>query len=608
MIALRRKQAALVALIIYPFIVLIIFRLAPFPGKGIFEFAGWAGEELAERPFHFTYSPNFWKALPIVSALYALLCAAYVSSMRNTRPGEEHGSARWASFNEVNNEFKTDKKDVPVDMDIDDTYMIFSKNIRISILCNCANINTLIVGGSGSRKTRGHIIPNLLQANSNIIVTDPKGEILAKTGKFLKMKGYDIRVLDLKNHSKSWGYNPFVYFKSENDVKEFVDNMWEALSEKGAMKGEDVWPQLAKNMLNSIMFYLYNYAPPEEQNFDTVLKIVSIIDSSEGTEQQNIPKKHEKLFNMISKESTAYSYYKMWSGAKGNTLSSIVATLTAKLGVFSLASMRKLTFHDEMNILDLAHKKVAIFMLLPDNNKSYNFLASTLYAQIITELFNYADNVLHGPLPQHVRFYMDEFANVSIPDSFDNILSTCRSRNISFCIVLQDNSQIEALFKDTHRTIKSNCAFKLFLGSNDLETCKFYAEMLGEETIDILTHNVTHGMHGSTTTNEQKQARKLMDPGEIVHKLGKHNCILIADTCYPCKDEKMDMSSHKNYKYTADGLNFKANLFDWGGNDSSSATIQRITGKYKGKFKDSASKTNEWTILSPEDIDEMIAA
>ena len=297
-------------------------------------------------------------------------------------------------------------------MEMWQSYILFSSRLRVSILSNCDNINTLVLGGPGTGKSRTFIIPNIMQLNSNIVVTDPKGEILAKVGNLLKMAGYDIRILDLKNPYKSWGYNPFKYFRNDDDIFKFVKNMWEAMSDKTAQKGEQIWDDQAKNMLTSIMLYLYYYAPIEEQNFDMVLEIMSIIDSSEETAgKKNLPKPHEILFDRIPHNSSAYKYFSMWNSAKGRTLSSIVATLSAKMAIFSLPSMRKLTYYDEMNILDLATKKVAVFMLLPDDNNVYNFLAGTLYSQMFQQLYDYADNVIVGPLPRHVRFYMDEFAN-----------------------------------------------------------------------------------------------------------------------------------------------------------------------------------------------------
>lgn len=621
MIYERRRQAKLVAFILYPFVVIFTYRFAPFEGFGLFEFAEYFAKEISEKPFRFTYSSNFWKALPMVTMIYAFIVLIYISSMKNTRYGEEFGSARWASVGEINRKFKTIKefyeREIEFEKEIGQnplmemwqSYILFSSRLRVSILSNCDNINTLVLGGPGTGKSRTFIIPNIMQLNSNIVVTDPKGEILAKVGNLLKMAGYDIRILDLKNPYKSWGYNPFKYFRNDDDIFKFVKNMWEAMSNKTAQKGEQIWDDQAKNMLTSIMLYLYYYAPIEEQNFDMVLEIMSIIDSSEETAgKKNLPKPHEILFDRIPHNSSAYKYFSMWNSAKGRTLSSIVATLSAKMAIFSLPSMRKLTYYDEMNILDLATKKVAVFMLLPDDNNVYNFLAGTLYSQMFQQLYDYADNVIVGPLPRHVRFYMDEFANIALPDDYKKILSTSRSRNVSFIIVLQDKAQIEAMYEKDYRTIMADCAFKLFLGSYEPETCKYYSEMLGKETVTVITHNISYGIHGNTTKNENLQARDLLSPDELRTRLGRRNCILYAEDQYAVKDMKNDMTRHKYYKYIADGPNKKKNLFSWDGTDNSSATIEKIDSDYKGKITPLSSVSGNWKLMSMEEIEEIIAS
>ena len=606
----KKRNYWIAVFVMYPVVAFLAIRLSAFTGSGIAEFIDYAETELTERPFGFIYTKRMFPSLLAVTFMYFSTAFLMISSIRNTRYGEEYGSARFESVGYINRRYKTKKKYLPEymkDMDIRMTYIPCSKRIRISIVSMCSNINILIIGAPGSQKSRGFILPGIMQLNCNPVVTDPKGELLSKVGRALEENGYRVIILDLKNHYKSHGYNPFRYFRNENEAYLFVNNMWESMSDKTAQKGEQIWDDQAKNLLMSIILYLYCFAPPDEQNFDMVLEIMSVIDSSEEQNGSGTPKRHELLFDAIPHDSTAYRYYTMWNSAKGRTLSSIVATLSAKMAVFSLESMRKLTYYDEMDIPDLATEKVAVFMLLPDDNKVYNFIAGTLYTQMFQQLYDYADNVCHGPLPRHVRFFMDEFSNIALPDDYEKILSTSRSRNISFAIVLQDKSQIEALYKDTYKTLIANCAFKLFLGSNELETCKYFSEMLGKETVKSVTYNKTYGLHGSTTRNEQLIGRELLTADELMTKLKSDECILYSSNKYAVIDKKNDISYHPYYKYVADGKHNPERLYDWGRDSYSTGTLQMITGNYEGTFTPLRSDDkSEWTLLEEDEIEKIL--
>lgn len=616
MICMRKRQRSFIiaALAMYPMILYLVIRLSAFTGGGLMAFIDYAGEALADSPLDIHWTSETPRAILAASFIYFSISFLMISSIRNNRPGEEYGSARFETPGYINRQNKTRRDLLPddmKDMEIERTYTLYTRNVKVSITSDCNNINTLIVGAPGTGKSRGFIIPNIMQMNCNMVITDPKAEILIKVGSLLKDNGYDIRVLDLKNHYKSHGYNPFKYFRDEDDVFKFVDNMWDAMSDKKAQKGEQIWDDQAKNMLMSIMLYLYYFAPPSEQNFDMVLEILSLIDSNEDSGGENLPKRHERLFETVPHDCSAYIFYKMWNSARGRTLSSIVATLSAKMAVFSLASMRKLTYYDEMDILDLAYKKIAIFMILPDNNKVYNFLAGTLYCQMFQQLYDYADNVMHGPLERHVRFFMDEFCNIALPDDYHRILSTSRSRNISFVIVLQDNSQIEALYDKYHRTIKGDCAFTLFLGSTELETLKYFSELLGKETIRFTTRNITHGFRGSSSKNETVQGRDLMSPNELQTRLGRRNCILFSSGLYPVKDRKNDIKRHPLYKEIADGKLRRDKMYTWGEDSLSEGSIQRVPRDYNGIFTpltisgDDKNET-EWELLDDTEIDQII--
>ena len=606
----KKRNYWMAVLIMFPMVLLITYRLSAFSGTGLSEFIDYAGYELMERPFYFKYTDKALKVMAVVTFIYFATAFLIISSIKNTRHGAEHGSARLESPGYINRQFKTKKKMLPEymkDMNIGRTYILCSKKIRISIVSQCSNLNILLIGAPGTGKSRKFIIPNIMQMNSNMVITDPKGEIASKVGKMLVENGYEVKILDLKNQYRSHGYNPFIYFRDENDVFLFVNNMWEAMSDKSAQKGEQIWDDQAKNMLMSIILYLYSFAPYDEQNFDMVLEILSVIDSSEDTGNDNLPKRHERLFENIPHDSTAYRYYTMWNTAKGRTLSSIVATLSAKMAVFSLSSMRRLTYHDEMDILSLADKKVAVFMLLPDNNRVFNFLAGTLYVQMFQQLYDYADNVCHGPLPRHVTFYMDEFPNVALPDDYDKILSTSRSRNISFAIVLQDKSQIEALYRNNYRTLIADCAFKIFLGSNEYETCKYFSDMLGKETIVTYTYNRTYGMRGSTTRNEQLQARELLTADELMTDLKPDECIFCSSNKYAVRDKKNDITYHDMYKEISDGAYRDLNIYEWGSDRLSRGMVKLISNDYPGCITPLRQKDRvEWDLMDSEEIEKMI--
>ena len=495
--------------------------------------------------------------------------------MKNYRNNEEYGSAKFGSAKVLNRIYACKNKV---------QNLRITENIRLGfdVFRHQLNLNMLIIGGSGTWKSRGFILPNLLLGGCSFVVTDPKGELLHKIGRFLlKIIGYDVRVLDLKNHEKSMCYNPFVYFRNDNDILNFVNGAWEAMSDKKAMKGEEIWSEQSKAMLISFMMYLYHYAPPEEQNFATIMKMIHEVKASEGMKQEIGA--IDILFNQLTSDDPAFGYYKTWSSAKGRTLSSILATLQAKMTVFNLESMRKLTYCDELGLLELATKKVALFCITPDNTKSFNFLAGIMYTQLIQQLYDYSDNVCHGQLPQKVMFLWDEFANIALPDDYEQILSTARSRNIGFAIVLQNKQQIEALYKEVYQSMIGNCDTFIFLGSNELETCKYFSDLMDDETIIVRTYNKTYGMHGSVTRQETKAGRKLMTPGEL-RKLNKKKAVVIMRGEDPVIDKKIVLKKCQNYKYLAEGIRKKKNAYEWGSTNYASGTVDILPANYSDKI------------------------
>lgn len=590
--------------------------------------------EFIKNPVDFTFDRNTPKVILIASSVYFFGWYIGITSMKNTRTGEEYGSSKWMDPGRLGRMLKEKKKFTrndwevilsqtkkclkerhPVealkriiyqmstenDVPVWQLNMLFSERVKVAIKTKCSNINTLILGGSGKGKSRGFIIPNIMQLNSTFLCTDPKGEILRMTGKLLKMNGYDVRVLDLKNHERSHGYNPFVYFRNDDDVLLFVNNFWSAMEDKAATKGEQIWDEQAKSMLMSFCLFLYHYAPIEEQNFDTVMYLYHQVDISENGGNALL----DKLYERIPHEDPAYGYYKDWSIAKGRTLASICSTFSSRMAIFNLESMKSLTYKDEMDLLDLATKKVALFLVLPDSNAVYNFIAGTLYTQVFQQLYDYADNVANGPLPQHVRFYMDEFANIALPNDYQKILSTARSRNMSFVIVLQDKQQIEAIFEKYYKTLYGNCSFLLFLGSKELDTCKYYSELLGKETIHVYTYTKNYGRNSGSSRNEQIVGRELMQPDEL-QRLDPRKCIVYVDGQNASLDTKTDMTRHKYYRYIADGPNERINEYRWGEDAYSTGRIE-ILSEYNGLITPLPASDDDWEFLSSEEIEKMIA-
>ncbi len=597
------------AIIAYPILLLLMIRLSSFPGGNLVSFFNFISDEVSAHPFRLSWNRHTLPVCFIFTVAYLVIWFVIITSLKNTRYGEEHGSARWVSAaslgrklkarwsrkdrekmrerrkqireryllrNERKKALKEEKR-----RNRDDLYrqnILFSDKVRVAMDTRCENINTLILGGAGRMKSRGFMIPNIMQMNCNIVATDPKGELARKTGELLKKNGYDVRVLDLVEHFRSHGYNPFHYFRSDDDILLFVNNMWGAMEDKSATKGEQIWDDQAKNMMMSLCLYLYHYAPKEEQNIANIMLMFNNINDAEDKKAADPV---DRLFARIPKDDTSYTYYMAWSSAVGRTLASIRATFSSRMSVFNLSSMKALTYKDELNLLDLATKKVAIFMVIPDNNSVYNFLAGTLYTQIFQQLYDYADHVCNGPLPRHVRFFLDEFSNVSLPNDYQKILSTSRSRNVSFIIVLQDKQQIEAIFEKYFRTLYGNCAWQLFLGSLELETCKYYSELLGKETIHAYTYTKNYGRQGGSSRQEQLIERDLMKPDEI-RALPKQECVLYTPYYGVVRDLKYDMTKHPFYDKISDGNGVPP--YVWGEANLSTGSVRVLSPSYAGKL------------------------
>ena len=585
------------AVIVYPLLLVLVFRCSSFSGRNLYEFITWMGEEVAAHPFDFTWTKHTLPVLLVFTLFYVAIWMLIISSMKNVMPGIEHGSAEWTDPKTVTKEYgaKGNSKDLPKQQ----RDVILTRNARVCLDKLQHNVNTLVHGGSGTMKTRGYILPNLLQLNCNPVITDPKGEILRKTGHFLKKMGYDIRVLDLNHPYKSHGYNPFAYIRDDGDILKFVNMFWETTRDKRASQSDQIWDDQAKAMLISFIMYLHHFGRPEDLNFETVWYLFQNMDASEQKEGLD---PIDKMFHQHP-EDPAFGYYNTWNAAKGKTLSSIRSTFSARLSMFSLDTLQSLTRTDEMNILDLTDKKVAIFMILPDNgDTSYNFLAGTLYAHIFQLLYDYADNVHHGPLPRPVRFFMDEFANICLPDNFQNILSTARSRNISFIIVIQDLQQLEALYKDYFKVLKANCPWRLFLGSTEKDSLQEWSDMLGKQTVIVRSRTRNYGKQGGSSIQENAVERPLLFPDEVKRYARRWRCILITPDGHNIKDLKYNLKKHPFYKEVSEKKFFfsrKVPLYLWGEADLSIGNMRLIDSHYGGKI--ASLPQTDYVLLDPEE-------
>ena len=385
------------------------------------------------------------------------------------------------------------------------------------------------------------------------MILDPKGEILRDTGHLLERKGYEVKVLDLINMEKSHCYNPFVYLQDDNDVQKLVTNLFKSTTPKGSQSNDPFWDTAAQMLLLALIFYLKYEAPEEEKNFLMVMEMLRAGDVSEENEGYYSPL-DSMFYDLETKEPDhiAVKYYRAYHSGSAKTLKSIQITLAARLEKFNLESMAMLTATDELELSGMGEKKVALFALIPDNDTSFNFLVSILYTQLFQQLFYVADHKYGGSLPVHVHFCMDEFANVSLPDDFDKILSVMRSRGVSVSIILQNMAQLKALFEKQWESIAGNCDEFLYLGGNEQSTHKYVSEMLGKETIDTNTYGKSSGRSGNYSTNYQNTGRELLTPDEV-RMLDNRYALLFIRGERPVIDLKYDILNHPNAAYTADG-------------------------------------------------------
>lgn len=542
-----RNAAPVWAAFVIPVVWLAVLMASCYePGMTIFTLMD-AFSAATKNPFSLHWTPYTMKFIGIFLLLYGGAILFYYTGQKNTRPGEEHGSASWGSVRELDKKYRD--KDAGKNV-------ILTQHLQMSMngKQHRRNLLQIIVGGSGSGKTRFLAKPNLMLANASFIVTDPKGEMLRAVGNLFLEEGYVLRVFDLIDPSKSDCYNPFCYIRKDADVFKLIDNFIKNTTPKGAKANDPFWEKSETALDAALMLYLLHEAPVEDQNMETILYMIENGGAKEEDDDYQSPL--DLLFEALEEEQPnhiAVRQYHIFKQAAGKTAKSILVSAAVRLASFTLPEIQRITASDDMELGKLGERKQAIFCIIPDSNDaSLNFLVGMLYTQAFQELYYQADKIHQGALPVPVRLMFDEFANVALPDSYARLQATMRSRNIMSTIILQNISQLKALFKDDWEGIIGNADSFVYLGGNEQSTHKYISELLGKETIDTRTSSQSKGRNGSFSQNFQQTGRELMTPDEV-RRLDNKNAIVLIRGEKPVIDEKYDILKHPNIHRTEDG-------------------------------------------------------
>ncbi len=506
--------------------------------------------EIINHPFTFSGK---------ISLKFAGLCAFAVTAgyflkvamWKNYRFHEEHGSARWGTPQDAK-PFKDPNPRNNYILTETESMSLNPKMKYTSTEDYNRNKNVLVIGGSGAGKTRYHAKPNIMQMNCAYVITDSKGVLLRECGSMHAKNGYEIKVFNLKDPTKSDHYNPFVYFRSELDIYKFVDNIIKNTTPESAKGKDDFWEKAESAFLQAAIGYLYYQAPEADQNIPMLLDLVDLAEAREDNEEY--VSAFDCLFKELEKiDDKCYPVrmYKAFKSGAGKTMKSIIISVKMRLAPFTLDDICSLLHEDTLDLRSIGEKKTALYVILPDTYKSFNFLAAIMYQQLIDTLVDKADNEYKGALPIHVRLMLDEFPNIGQIPNFDLVTSVIRSRNISVTVIIQALAQLKNLYKNTWETIVGNCDSLLYLGGNEPSTKKFISEQCDKETIDTRTSAIQKGYNGHFTSNAQNTGRSLITPGEV-GTLSRRKCILIISGCPPFKSQKYDLLKHPNYKQLAD--------------------------------------------------------
>ena len=550
-----------------------------------------------QNPFHIQLCEDSLKTVLILLLIYGIAIGVYLSTDRNYRRREEHGSAKWGSAGSVNKKYADKKKD---------ENKLLTQNVAIGLdgRKHRRNLNVLVCGGSGAGKTRFYAKPNIMNANTSFVVLDPKGELLRDTGNLLKEKGYEVKVLDLIDMEKSHCYNPFVYLHSDDDIQRLTTNLFKNTTPKGSQTQDPFWDQTASMLLKALVCYLHYEAPPDEQNFPMVMEMIRAGDVKEDNEEyQSVL---DELFERLEErnpEHIALKYYRAYHSGSAKTLKSIQISLVSRLEKFNLDSLAGITQTDEMELGNIGEKKTAVFAVIPDNDSSFNFIVGMLYTQLFQQLYYQADSIHGGRLPVHVHFVMDEFANVALPDEFDKLLSTMRSREISVSIIIQNLAQLKALFEKQWESIVGNCDEFLYLGGNEQSTHEYVSKLLGKETIDTNTYGRSRGRNGNYSTNYQLAGRELMTPDEVRMLDNKYALLFIRGE-RPIQDLKYDILHHPNVSLTTDG---GAPAYKHGEDTRSIASMEfSFDPKLIKEAEKIGADNHDFILLSEEELEELL--
>ena len=477
---------------------------------------------------------------------YGLAVTLYYSDHENRRPGEEYGSAKWGSARELNKQYA----------DPNGKNVILTKHVSIGLdgYKHQRNLNILVVGGSGSGKTRFFCKPGIMSVNCSYLIVDPKGEMLRSTGYLLKDEGYDIKVFDLIHPRQSDGYNPFTYIRDDPDVLKLMDNLVKNTTPPKGASNDPFWEKAEIALDSALMLYLLYEAPAEEQNFEMLMFMLECARVMEEDEQYQ--SQLDLLFQTLEERDPSHiavREYKVYKQAAGKTAKSILVTASVRLAAFIFPQYAAMMQTDEMDFASLGERKRAIFCVIPVNDGSMNYLVSMLMTQCFQQLYLRADERYNGRLPVPVRVIQDEWANVAQPDSYPKVLATCRSYNIGINIIVQNIQSIKALYKDEWEGIIGNCDTLLFLGGgNEPTSLEFVSKLLGKETVHTRTRGQTKGRSGSSSVNYQQTGRDLMTPDEI-RMLPTNDALLFIRGEKPVRDKKYDIKKHPNVRSTADG-------------------------------------------------------
>lgn len=519
--------------------------VAPFLSEGLTGIVEGLASGMRE-PFSIQWCADSPKSILLLLLMYGMGIGIYFATRQNYRHGEEHGSAKWGTAKEVNHKY-ADKRS--------DQNILLTNHVKIGLdgRKHRRNLNVLVVGGSGAGKTRFYAKPNILQANTSFVALDPKGELLRDTGKLLESKGYEIRVLDLINPGLSHCYNPFAYLRDEKDVLKLVTNLIRNTTPKGASNNDPFWEKSETALLEALILYLLYMAPPEEQNFPMVMDLLSAAEVHE--EDEEFTSILDDMFSRLAMEepdNLAVKQYSIFKLAAGKTAKSILVSLGVRLEKYNLPQIAAISQIDELDLASLGEKKVALFAVIPDNDSSLNFIVGMMYTQLFQELYYSADRIHNGRLPVHVHCVMDEFANVALPDEFDKLLATMRSREISVSIIIQNIAQLKALFDKQWESIIGNCDEFLYLGGNEDSTHELVSKKLGKETISADSYTESKGRNGSYSKNTSLTGRNLMLPEEV-RMLDNRYALLFVRGENAVMDEKYDLMKHPNIALSTDG-------------------------------------------------------